>query len=76
MSEPSARQRWILQPLVDAGLPRDRVHELLLAVAFAGVVDRGRLAPSRLHALVDDQPVAVRSAWVQVLDRMITAGAG
>ena len=76
MIESSARQRWILQPLVDAGLPRDRVHELLLAVAFDGVVDRGRLTPSRLRALVDDQPAVVRSAWVQVLDRMIRSGAG
>jgi hypothetical protein len=76
VSQSSAQQRWILQPLVDAGLPRDRVHELLLAVAFAGVVDRGRLTPSHLRALVDDQPAVVRGAWVQVLDRMIGAGGG
>jgi hypothetical protein len=76
VSESSARQRWILQPLLDAGLPRDRVSELLFAVAFDGVVDRGGLTPCRLRALVDDQPAVVRSAWVQVLDRMIRSGAG
>ncbi len=74
MSELSAQQHWILQPLVDVGVADDRLSELVFDLAFAGMVGPGCLTPAHLGALVDGEPAAVRGAWVQVLHRMITVG--
>ncbi len=69
----STRQRWILQPLTDAGLAGDQVSTLLFRLAFDTAVDPAAQNPLDLHALAGDQPVHVRRAWLEVLDRM-TAG--
>jgi hypothetical protein len=69
----STRQRWILQPLTDAGLARDQVSTLLFRLAFDTAVDPAARNPLDLAALAGDQPVHVRRAWLEVLDRM-TAG--
>ena len=76
MSELSTQQRWILQPLTDVGLADDQVHSLVLRLAFDSVVHGGCLHPSHLSSLVDDQPVGVRQAWIEVLDRMIATPEG
>jgi hypothetical protein len=71
VSELSAQARWVLQPLTDAGLAHEEIEHLVVRLAFDSVVRSERLAPSSLGALVADQPVVVRQAWVEVLDRMI-----
>ncbi|HYO37460.1 MAG TPA: hypothetical protein VER97_15400 [Geodermatophilus sp.] len=73
MTALSTRQRWILQPLTDAGLAGDQVSTLLFRLAFDTAVDPAAPSPLDLHALARDQPVHVRRAWLEVLDRM-TAG--
>ncbi|MEX5719147.1 hypothetical protein [Geodermatophilus maliterrae] len=76
MSELSTQQRWILQPLTDVGLAHDQVHSLVLRLAFDSVVHGGCLHPSHLSSLVEDQPVGVRRAWIEVLDRLTSAPEG
>ncbi|MGY1714763.1 hypothetical protein [Geodermatophilus nigrescens] len=75
MSVPPARQRWLLQPLVDAGLTDDEIADLVVGLAFDGVVAGRAPAPGRLDAMVGQRPAAVRAAWFEVLDRMTAAGA-
>jgi hypothetical protein len=58
------QQRWVLQPLVDAGLADDEIRALLHRLA--GATDR---AP---HTLVSDQPAHVRAAWTHTIDRILT----
>lgn len=72
MTALSTRQRWILQPLTDAGLAGDQVSTLLFRLAFDTAVDPAAPSPLDLHALARDQPVQVRRAWLEVLDRMTT----
>ncbi len=66
----SAQQHWILRPLVEAGLTRDEMSTLLFRLAFDSSIDPARPGALDLQALVGDQPVHVRRAWLQVLDRM------
>ncbi|MGY1650241.1 hypothetical protein [Geodermatophilus sp. SYSU D01119] len=75
MSVPPARQRWLLQPLADAGLTGEEIADLVFGLAFDGVVGGRAPAPGRLDAMVGRHPAAVRAAWFEVLDRMTAAGA-
>ncbi|MGX5656591.1 hypothetical protein ACWKWC_17580 [Geodermatophilus nigrescens] len=75
MSVSPARRRWLLQPLVDAGLPDAEIAALVVGLAFDGVVSGRAPAPGRLGAMVGDHPAAVRAAWFEVLDRLTAAGA-
>jgi hypothetical protein len=63
--------QWIVEPLLDAGVPLDRVRELVFRLAFDDVVGEGRGGVSRFEDLVADQPVAVRTAWAHVIGRML-----
>ena len=72
----SAQQHWILRPLVEAGLTRDEMSTLLFRLAFDSSIDPARPGALDLQALVGDQPVHVRRAWLQVLDRMTSGPAG
>ena len=58
------QQRWILQPLIDAGLPTDDICRLLHRLADGE-------AP-RPDELVSDQPAPVRAAWTHTIDRLLT----
>lgn len=64
-------RRWVIQPLLDAGLDRtaveDLVHRLVLHL-FGAERRHPRLA--ELAALVDDQTPGVRAAWTEHLTRM------
>lgn len=66
-------RRWILQPLVDAGLPAPTITDLLFRVGFEAVTRHGLDLDGGLRALVEDQPAAVRAAWTETLSRMIAA---
>lgn len=63
---------WILQPLVDAGLPPQTITDLLFRVGFEAVARHGDL-DGHVRAVVDDQPAEVRAAWVETVSRMIAA---
>lgn len=74
MTVSPTRQRWLLQPLVDAGLSSAQIADLVVGLAFEGVVAGRAPAPGRLHAMAGHHPAAVRAAWLEVLDRMTSAG--
>lgn len=65
-------RQWILQPLVDAGLPPQTITDLLFRLSFEAVTGDGDL-DGGARAVVDDQPLAVQAAWVETLSRMIAA---
>jgi hypothetical protein len=65
-------RQWILQPLVDAGLPPETITDLLFRLSFEAVAREGGLDDGAC-AVVDGQPAAVRAAWVETLSRMIAA---
>ena len=65
-------RQWILQPLVDAGLPPETITDLLFRLSFEAVARDGDL-DGGASAVVDGQPPAVRAAWVETLSRMIAA---
>jgi len=56
------QQRWVIQPLVDAGMAPDAICALLFrfAVDFGG------------PEVVSDQPPVIRAAWTHTVDRMLT----
>jgi hypothetical protein len=65
-------RQWILQPLVDAGAPPELITDLLFRLSFEAVARDGDV-DAGARAVVDDQPPAVRAAWVETLSRMIAA---
>ena len=65
-------RQWILQPLVDAGLPSQTITDLLFRLSFEAMARAGELDDGA-RAVVDDQPAAVQAAWVETLSRMIAA---
>ncbi len=71
----SEDDQWIVQPLIDAGLGRQEITVLLVRLGFEAIV-RDRDIDAYLRKLVDGQPAPVRAAWVETIDRVITAGAG
>ncbi|TFV63738.1 UNVERIFIED_ORG: hypothetical protein E4P37_14310 [Bacillus sp. AZ43] len=62
---------WVIRPLLDAGLGLDRIRDLLFRLGFEAIVSEGRGTAAQVSTLVRDQPVAVRAAWPEVIDRMI-----
>jgi hypothetical protein len=62
--------RWILQPLLDAGLEVEEIRAVLLRVACAGIDGLHDLDVSVLDA-VADRPAPVRAAWLETVGRMI-----
>ena len=65
-------RQWILQPLVDAGLPSQTITDLLFRLSFDALARDGDLDGGAC-AVVVGQPPAVRAAWVETLSRMIAA---
>ena len=63
---------WILQPLVDAGLPSQTITDLIFRLGFEAVA-RQRDLDDGVRAVVRDQPAEVQAAWVETLSRMIAA---
>jgi hypothetical protein len=74
---PSPRhQRWLVQPLIDAGLPLDQIGTLVVRLAFAGIVTEGGGTLAAVRDLVADRPPAVQAAWHQTIGRMLDAEPG
>ena len=65
-------RRWIIAPLLDAGLTPEEIEVLLVRLGFEAVV-RGRDLDASVRRLVDGQPVRVRAAWVETVSRLIVA---
>lgn len=64
--------RWVIQPLLAAGLDLDEIGDLLYRFAFDDIVSGGHAgACAGPHAL-SDQPSHVRAAWLDVVGRMLT----
>jgi len=66
------QHEWVIRPLIDAGVGLDRIRDLLFALGFEAIVSEGRGTAAHVTALVVDQPLHVRSAWAEVIDRMIS----
>ncbi len=63
--------RWILEPLVDAGLAPERIRTLVFHLGFTAIVDGQPGTHARLTDLVRDEPAEVRAAWTAMIGRMI-----
>ena len=64
--------QWVLQPLIDAGLDREQIEILLYRLSFGAIVGGGGPDRAGLLHVVADQPPAVRTACVTVIDRLMT----
>ncbi|MCZ2811091.1 MULTISPECIES: hypothetical protein [unclassified Modestobacter] len=62
--------QWVVQPLLDAGLPLDEIRSLVFGLAFQGVVSEGREVLACIRDLVADRPAEVRAAWSEVVHRL------
>ncbi len=63
------QQRWIIAPLVDAGLDVEQITGLVFRLGFEAVVGAGRVGD--VGALVRDLPPQVQAAWQQAVTRML-----
>lgn len=63
---------WVVQPLVGAGLDLEEIRALLFRLGFDAIVDADQGTGSDPMALVGDQPVEVRGAWAETIDRLLT----
>lgn len=66
-----SQQRWVLQPLIDAGVDLDDIGRLVFRLAFETIVREGADALSGARELVAGRPVDVRDAWTETLRRMV-----
>ena len=66
-----ARDRWVISPLVEAGLDIDHIRDLLVRLAFEAIVTDGRRTVGQVATLVADQPTHVRAAWHETIGRML-----
>ncbi|CCG03872.1 hypothetical protein [Blastococcus saxobsidens] len=62
---------WLVQPLMEVGLPLDEIRDLLCRLGFEAVVCDSRSIDARVSSLVGDRPDGVRAAWVETVSRMI-----
>ncbi|NEK84993.1 hypothetical protein GCU60_04350 [Blastococcus saxobsidens] len=70
---PEQETYWVVQPLVDAGLRLEEIRDLVGRLGFEAVVSDSRSLDAAASSLVLDQPADVRAAWVETINRMITA---
>ena len=64
--------QWVVQPLVDVGLARADIEQLLFRLAFEAVVDEGEEVLACAWDLVAGCPPEVQAAWTRTLARMLT----
>ena len=60
--------RWLIAPLLEAGLDLERIRTLVFRLGFQAVVDPGR---DELVDVVRSEPAEVRAAWEAMLRRML-----
>ena len=70
-SPPPGQQLWIVQPLIEAGLAIDEIRAYLFQLAFDDIVSEGRTTVAEIHDIVGDQPARVRTAWAEMVGRML-----
>ena len=70
---PQQETYWLVQPLVEAGLPLEEIRDLVGRLGFEAVVRDGRSFDAAASGLVLDQPADVRAAWVETIHRMIVS---
>ncbi len=63
--------RWLIAPLLEAGLDLERIRTLVFRLGFQAVVDPGR---DELVDVVRAEPAEVRAAWEAMLRRMLFLG--
>lgn len=66
------KQLWVIEPLLHAGLDLDDVRDLVVRLAFEGVVGG---SAAEMLGLAAHQTAAVQAAWWHTLGRMISADA-
>ncbi|HLM03752.1 MAG TPA: hypothetical protein VK402_01035 [Blastococcus sp.] len=71
---PPGLGRWVLQPLVDAGLTLEQVRDLVFRLAFDDVVHGESGSVGNVQRLVEDHAPEVRDAWAQMIGRMPALG--
>ncbi len=71
---PRTVERWVLQPLLDAGLPLEEIKDLLFRVAFAGIV--GDDVPRACREVVAGRSGRVRAAWLETMHRLLGSAEG
>jgi len=70
MSPPDG-QRWIVAPLLDAGLGQHDVRELLFRLAFHAITAAPSAHAADLVTLVHDRPPGVQAARVETIHRLL-----
>ncbi|WP_369139116.1 hypothetical protein [Modestobacter versicolor] len=73
-SDTRAREQWVVQPLVDAGLPLEEIRELLFRLAFEDIVSEGRDTLACAAGLAAGRTVEVQQAWSRTIARMPALG--
>ena len=68
---PPGQQLWIVQPLIEAGLAMEEIRAYLFQLAFDDLVSEGRATVAEIHDMVRDQPARVRTAWAEMVGRML-----
>ena len=63
--------RWVIEPLLEAGLTVDQVEVLVFRLGFEAVVSEGRGTVASVQAVVAAEPPQVQSAWAVTVGRMI-----
>ena len=60
--------RWLIAPLLDAGLDLERIRTLVFRLGFQAVTDPGQ---GGLIDVVRHEPAEVRAAWAAMLQLML-----
>lgn len=62
--------QWVVQPLIDVGLDLAEIGDLVVRLAFEGIVGEER-GLAGLPDLVADRPPEIRAAWIQTISRLL-----
>jgi hypothetical protein len=63
--------RWIIQPLLNAGLGLDDVRDYMFRLSFECIVTSDQHTVSDVDAFVGQQRAEIRAAWIETIDRML-----
>ena len=63
--------RWLIAPLLEAGLDLERIRTLVFRLGCQAVLDPGR---EELVDVVRAEPAEVQAAWEAMLRRMLFLG--
>ena len=69
----SPHQQWVIRPLIDAGLGLEEIQTLIFHLAFDAIISEDCPPGADVTSLVANQPVAVQTAWLTVIGRMLVS---